>query len=40
MERAPVREFIRHHYRHFNAAALVRASESTYTDAIKTLGSK
>lgn len=27
MERAPVREFIRHHYRHFNAAALVRAAE-------------
>jgi len=24
---APVREFIRHHFRHFNAAALVRAAE-------------
>ena len=27
MAEAPVREFIRHHYRHFNAAALVRAAE-------------
>jgi deoxyhypusine synthase len=27
MPQAPVREFLRHHYRHFNAAALVRAAE-------------
>ena len=27
MAHAPVREFIRHHFRHFNAAALVRAAE-------------
>ncbi|HSM51581.1 MAG TPA: deoxyhypusine synthase family protein [Thermoanaerobaculia bacterium] len=27
MAETPVRDFIRHHYRHFNAAALVRAAE-------------
>jgi deoxyhypusine synthase len=27
LTQAPVREFIRHHFRHFNAAALVRAAE-------------
>jgi deoxyhypusine synthase len=27
MPSSPVRDFVRHHFRHFNAAALVRAAE-------------
>ena len=35
MEKGPISQFITHHYRHFNAAALIDAAKPTCRQGVK-----